>query len=62
MNKWKQDIVGAGPMAEWLKLQALNFGGPGSDLKREPTPLISLAVEASHVQNRRRLAQILVQG
>ena len=34
----------------------------GSDSGRGPTPLISHAVEASHIQNRGRLAQMLAQG
>ena len=34
-------------------------GFVGSDLGREPTPLISRSLEASHIQNRGRLAQML---
>ena len=53
------------PMAEWLKFCALHFSSPGfagSDPWCRPTPLISHAVEASHIQNRGRLAQMLAQG
>ena len=34
----------------------------GSDTQYRPTPLISHAAEASHIQSRGRLAQMLVQG
>ena len=34
----------------------------GSDLRHGPTPLISHAVKASHIQNRGRLVQMLAQG
>ena len=37
-------------------------GFMGSDPGHGPTPLISHAVEASHIQSRGRLAQMLVQG
>ena len=58
---------GAGPMAEQLKFHALCFSGPefaGLDAGCGcgPTPLISHAVEASYVQSRGRLAQMLAQG
>ena len=57
----------AGPMAEWLKFHVLCFGGPslafmGLDPGCGPTPLISHAVEASHIQSRGILAQMLAQG
>ena len=52
-------------MAEWLKFCMLHFGclgfeasGPGYG----PTPLNSHAVEASHIQSKGRLAQMLAQG
>ena len=54
----------AGPMAEWLKFRALLWwqGFSGLDPRRTPTPLISHAVEASHIQSRGGLAQMLAQG
>ena len=52
-------------MAEWLNFHVLHLGGSefvGSDPGYGPTPLINRAVEASHRQSRRRLAQMLAQG
>ena len=53
----KSLLYGAGPVADWLDFHTLHFGGPGFvglDPRCGPTPLISHAVEASHVQNRGR--------
>ena len=58
-------LWGAGLVAEWLKFCALHFGGSGftsSDPEYRSTPLISHAVEASHIQSGGRLAQMLAQG
>ena len=55
----------ASPVAKWLKFCMLCFGGPGfmgSDPGCGPTPLISHAVEPSHIQSRGRLGQMLAQG
>ena len=52
-------------MSEWLKFCAVCFGGlglAGSDPECRPTPVISHALEASHIQRRGRLAQVLAQG
>ena len=52
-------------MAEWLKFRVLHFGSPGLQVRIpgvDPAPLISRAVEPSHIQNRGRLAQMLAQG
>ena len=49
-------------MAEWLKFCTLCFDGTGLDPGHRPAPLISHAVEASHIQNRGGLAQMLAQG
>ena len=61
----KSDYNGGWPCGQVVKvpcalLQQLRLVGldPGC----QPTPLISHAVEASHVQNRGRLAQMLAQG
>ena len=57
--------LGASSVAEWLKFFLLCFGGPrftGSHPRCRSTPLISHAVEASHIQNGRTLAQMLAQG
>ena len=60
----KKTGEGAGPLAEWLKFHVLHFGGLGSWvwILGGPTPLISHAVAASHIQSRGRLAQMLAQG
>ena len=57
--------IGTGPMAEWVKFCVPHFSGwgflglaPGYG----PTPLLSHAVEASHIQNRGRLVQMSAQG
>ena len=52
-------------MAKWLKFYTLHFSSlefTGSDSRCGPTPLISHAVEASHIQSRGRLAQMLAQS
>ena len=52
-------------MAEWFKFRTLRFGGlgfRGLDPRCGPTPLISRAVEAFHIQSRGGLAQVLTQG
>ena len=52
-------------MTKSLKFHMLCSGGPGfagSDPRCRPTPLISCAVEVSHLQSRGRLAQMLAQG
>ena len=53
------------PMAKWFKFHTLCFsslGFVGSDPRCRPTPPVSHAVEASHMQSRGRLAQRLAQG
>ena len=45
-------------MAEWLRFCTFPFGGLCWDPWHGPTPLISHAVEASHIQNRGGLARI----
>ena len=57
--------TGTGPMAKWLRFGVLCFGSPeitALDPECGHTPLISHAVEASHIQSRGRLAQMLAQG
>ena len=52
-------------MAEWLKFHTLCFGGPGFvglDTRCGPIALINHAVEASHMQNRGRLATNVSSG
>ena len=52
-------------MAKWFKFYAFRFGGPGlagSDPGCRPTPFMSHAVEASHIQSRGRLVQMLAQS
>ena len=61
----KQKYLGAGPVAQWLRFRTLCFCRPGLaglDAERGPTPLISHAVEASHIQSRGGLAWVLAQG
>ena len=53
------------PVAKWLKFHVLCFGGLGfmsSNRQCGPALLISHAVEASHMQSRGTLAQMLAQG
>ena len=57
--------MAAGPVAEWLKFCVLRFGSPGFaglDPWRRPSPLVSCTEEASQIQSRVRLAQMLAQG
>ena len=52
-------------MAKWLKFHMLHFSGLGlrvQILGMDLDLLTSHAVEASHIQNRERLAQMLAQG
>ena len=56
---------GAGYLAKWVKFCAVCFGSPGftgSDPGCRSIPLISHAVEATHIQNRGRLARMSAQG
>ena len=49
----KPQEEGAGPVAKWLKFCGLCFSSPGSQVQTPgcgPAPLISHAVEASHIQ------------
>ena len=61
-DRSKRNWFRAAHMAEWLKFRALHFGGlgfTGLDPRGRPAMLVGLAVEASHVQSRGRLAQML---
>ena len=58
-------LLGASLVAEWLKFCVLRFGGPGSQVQilgTDPLHSSGHALEASHVQKRGRLAQMLEQG
>ena len=58
-------ILRAQPCGQVVKVPCALLQWPGftgSDPGHGPTPLISHAVEVSHIQNRGRLAQMLVQG
>ena len=59
--KTKQ-VTGAKPVGVVVKFDMLPFGGPGSDPRHGPTPLVSHAVVITHIQSRGILAQMLAQG
>ena len=59
---FKNVIVRASLADVVIKFGSLHFVGAGSDPGSRPTPLISHAVEASHIQSRGGLAHILGQG
>ena len=57
--------LGTSPVPEWVKFSRLCFSSPGfasSDPRCRPAPLISHAVEASHIQSRGRLAMDVILG
>ena len=57
----KEEGGRASPMAYGVKFATLCFIGLGSVPRHRPTPLVSgHAVAATHIQIRRRLAQILL--
>ena len=68
-NEWSGKIlkneVGCQSHSQVVKVLCVLLRWPrltGSDPRHGPTPLISHAVEVSHIQNRGRLARGLAQG
>ena len=59
----KNYSIGGQPCGLVVKFSAVYFSSLGSVPRHGPTPLVSgHAVEATHIQNRGRLPQMLTQG